>query len=258
MNLLVQDFRKLKPVIKKTGTKVSIVGRFGLPFLLHRYRKRKIFFAGGLLCIVFIILMSRYIWNIDISGNLSRTDDTLLKFLESKEVKNGMLKSDVDCDRIVKDIRKEYDDIIWVSASIEGTRLIIQIKENDDADIVTDKETEEDEDMQEKSGFTTQVESPTDIVADMDCVITEIVVRNGITTVSEGAEVKKGDVLVSGQVPVNNDAGEVIAYQYHESDADITGRATVRYQDDMKLTYTKKTYQEQRDRTSFFSHDGYL
>ena len=31
-----------------------------------------------------------------------------------------MPKSDVDCARIVKDIRKEYDDIIWVSASIKA------------------------------------------------------------------------------------------------------------------------------------------
>ncbi len=231
MNISIPGFRKLKPIIRKTGTKVSIVERFGLPFFLHKYRKRKMFFAGALLFAALIFLMSRYIWNIDIRGNLTYTDETLLKFLKTCEVENGMRVSEVDCARIVKDIRKEYDDIIWVSASIQGTRLIIQVKENEDTIPAMDEASENPD--QEK---------PTDIVADRDCVITRIVPRNGIPMVSEGAEVKTGDVLVSGQVPVMDDAGTVIAYQYHESDADIQGRTVIEYQDEMDLGYEEKEY----------------
>ena len=113
-----------------------------------------------------------------------------------------MPKSDVDCARIVKDIRKEYDDIIWVSASIRGTRLIIQVKENEDSLPVVNK-TEEEKEQEAK-------ENATDIVADQDCVITDIVPRKGIAMVKEGDQVKKGDILISGQVPVNDDAGETI------------------------------------------------
>ncbi len=231
MNISIPGFRKLKPIIRKTGTKVSIVERFGLPFFLHKYRRRKMFFAGALLFAALIFLMSRYIWNIDIKGNLTYTDETLLKFLKTREVENGMRVSEVDCARIVKDIRKEYDDIIWVSASIQGTRLIIQVKENEDTIPAMDEAAENPD--QEK---------PTDIVADRDCVITRIVPRNGIPMVSEGAEVKTGDVLVSGQVPVMDDAGTVIAYQYHESDADIQGRTVIEYQDEMDLGYEEKEY----------------
>lgn len=231
MNISIPGFRKLKPIIRKTGTKVSIVERFGLPFFLHKYRKRKMFFAGALLFAALIFLMSRYIWNIDIKGNLTYTDETLLKFLKTREVENGMRVSEVDCARIVKDIRKEYDDIIWVSASIQGTRLIIQVKENEDTIPAMDEAAENPD--QEK---------PTDIVADRDCVITRIVPRNGIPMVSEGAEVKTGDVLVSGQVPVMDDAGTVIAYQYHESDADIQGRTVIEYQDEMDFGYEEKEY----------------
>ena len=231
MNISIPGFRKLKPIIRKTGTKVSIVERFGLPFFLHKYRKRKMFFAGALLFAALIFLMSRYIWNIDIKGNLTYTDETLLKFLKTREVENGMRVSEVDCARIVKDIRKEYDDIIWVSASIQGTHLIIQVKENEDTIPAMDEAAENPD--QEK---------PTDIVADRDCVITRIVPRNGIPMVSEGAEVKTGDVLVSGQVPVMDDAGTVIAYQYHESDADIQGRTVIEYQDEMDLGYEEKEY----------------
>ena len=41
MNISIPGFRKLKPIIRKTGTKAVIVKRFGLPFYLQKYRRRK-------------------------------------------------------------------------------------------------------------------------------------------------------------------------------------------------------------------------
>ena len=249
MNISIAGFRKLKPIIRKTGTKVSIVERFGLPFFLHKYRKRKMFFAGAALFAVLVFLMSRYIWNIDISGNLTHTDETLLKFLKTCDVENGMPVSEVDCARIVKDIRKEYDDIIWVSASIRGTRLIIQVKENEDT-IPAAQNPEE---------GSVPKENPTDIIADRDCVITKLVLRNGIPMVKEGDEVKKGDILISGQVPVIDDSGTVIAYQYHKSDADIQGRTVVEYQDGTDIGYEEKEYYyEQKSRLPLRKEEYFL
>lgn len=236
MNIQAKGFRQLKPIIRKTGTKVVIVGRFGLPFFLHKYRKRKLFFAGAVLFVALVFLMSRYIWNIDIRGNLSYTDETLLRFLASTQVTNGMPVAEVDCARIVKDIRKEYNDIIWVSASIKGTRLIIQVKENGDSLPAMDAVNQETEEP------TDDASQAMDIVADQDCTITRIVPRKGIPMVKEGQEVKAGDILVSGQVPVLDDAGTVIAYQYHKADADIEGRTSMEYQDEIGLTYEVKEY----------------
>ena len=262
-NISIEGFRKLKPIIRKTGTKVSIVERSGLPFFLHKYRKRKMFFGGAFVFLALVFVMSRYIWNIDITGNQTYTDDTLLKFLETREVRNGMQVKEVDCARIVKDIRKEYDDIIWVSASIRGTRLIIQVKENedtipdaDDAALQGDDRAEAGTDVYGNAGEAQAGENgtgqeeqmadrqgqATDIVADRDCVITKLVPRSGIPMVSEGAEVKAGDILVSGHVPVVDDAGTVVAYQSHVSDADIQGRTVMEYQDGTGTAYEKKEY----------------
>ena len=55
MNLSVSGFRRLKEIIRKTGTKVCIIRRSGLPFLFHRYRKRHILFSGFILCICLIL-----------------------------------------------------------------------------------------------------------------------------------------------------------------------------------------------------------
>ncbi len=227
MNISIRGFRKVKPIVKKTGVKIIIIERKGLPFFLYQYRKRKLFFVGAGVFFLLIYSLSTFVWSIDIRGNLTRTDETLLEFLNTKKVRNGMRLSAVDCSRIVKDIRKEYDDIIWVSASIEGTRLIIQIKENQDVIQADAKEEEENV-------------KPTDIVADMDCVVTSIVTRKGIAQIEEGASIKSGDILVSGQVPVNNDAGETVGYRYQESDADIYGQTTISYEDKQSLIFEEK------------------
>ena len=230
MNITIQGFRQIKPIVRKTGTKVMIVQRIGFPFFLYRYRRRKVFFAGIGMFLLLIYFLSGIIWNIDIRGNLTRTDETLLEFLDTKEIRNGMKISDVDCAGIVRDIRKEFDDIIWVSASIEGTKLIIQVKENRDSIPMPEQKEPE--------------TKAVDIVADTDCTITEVVTRKGIPFIEKGAQVKAGDILVSGQVPVNNDAGETVAYQYQESDADIKGKASISYKDEQELTEELKKYKK--------------
>lgn len=46
MNITIAGMKKLKPILKKTGTNLRILEKNGLPFFLFRHRKRKIFFAG--------------------------------------------------------------------------------------------------------------------------------------------------------------------------------------------------------------------
>lgn len=230
MNISVRGFRRLKPILRKTRTRIYIKERRGFPFFLHKYRKRKIFFCGILFCMVSIYILSLFVWNIHIDGNQARTDEVLLEFLENKGIVHGMPKSKVDCEKIVRDIRKEYDDIIWVSAYVKGTRLMIQVKENTDRSVAGKKE---EEDIKEP---------PVDIAADKDGVILSMVTRKGVPAVHEGDEIKKGDILVSGTVEVKNDAGETIDYQYQEADAEIIVRTECHYEDIMQVSYEEKKW----------------
>lgn len=243
MYLTLEAFRKLRPIVRKTHTKVILLERYGLPFFIRRHRKRKTFLAGVLICIGLLFFYSSYIWDIHFEGNEKWTDQTLLEFLDTKKVSPGMPKNKVDCSQIVKDIREQYNDIVWVSASIDGSRLRIQIKENEDTfredlsneksmdDGSADNDTESNEDLQ-----------PTDLVASQDGVITSIITRSGVPQVHVGDTVKKGDILVSGRVEVLNDAAEVTGYQYQQSDADIYADTQMIYREQIPLTYQKKKY----------------
>lgn len=233
MYMTLKDFRKIKALSKKTGTKVRVRRRYGLPFFLHRYRRRKLFFAGAFLAVCLVYILTLFIWEIDIRGNLRRTDEALLSFLRSRDVYCGMTAGSVDCDQIADDLRGAYADLVWVSASVHGTRLVIQVKEN--------------EHLSAQTGGKAQETEGTDLAATQDCTIFSIVTRQGTPLVHEGDQVKKGDLLVNGRLDLKNDAGEVTGYRYCKAQADITGEYQISYEDTMEREFEIRSYQYERN-----------
>lgn len=229
MYIKVSGFHKLKPILRKTQTKVSILERYGLPFFFHHYRKRKIFFTGIFTCLIIIYSMTFFIWNIDLEGNQTITDDVLIEYLASKKIYHGMAKGNVDCEQIAKDIRKNFDEIIWVSVSMDGTRLFVHVKENADTFIESEDET-----------------VPSDIVADKAGTVVEIITRNGVPQVTVGSIVTQGDLLVAGTVDVLNDAKEVVSHNYVTADADITLQTVILYEDYIEKKYKQKLYTQKK------------
>ncbi len=225
----VRGLKQLKPILKKTRTKFVILERTGLPFVMRRYRKRKLFFAGIFLCCGLLYTMSLFVWKIEVNGNLHETDSNIVKFLEEKQVYHGLLKSKINCEKIEEDLRAEYSDIIWASAKLQGTMLIIDVQEN----LATNQQAQS---LQEQDG------SPSDLVADKEAVIHSILTRKGTPKVEKGMKVKPGDLLVEGKNPVLNDAGEIANYQYCASDADILGITRYPYEDVFSLRYEDKVF----------------
>ena len=234
MYIKVSGFRKLKPILRKTQTKVSILERYGLPFFFHHYRKRKLFFIGIFTCLIIIYSMTFFIWNIDLQGNQTITDDVLIEYLESENIYHGMSKRKVDCEQIVKDIRKTFDEIIWVSASLDGTRLFIHVKENADTFVKNEEE-----------------KMASDIISEKAGTVVEMITRNGVPQVTVGSTVAQGDILVSGTVDVLNDAKEVVSHSYVMADADITLQTTVTYEDSIEKVYEQKKYTDKKRTLSY-------
>lgn len=250
MYIRLEDFKKLKPLCKKTVSKVRITDRVGLPFIIYNLRKRNVFVAGLILSIILIYLSSFRIWSIDIRGNQKLTYDVICTYLRKQSIESGTSKLLINCKNLASDLRKEFEDIIWVSVSLDGTKLIIELRENTDSEIIQRTDN-----------------SPTDLVAKFDGIITSIVTRNGVPMVQVGDEVQKGDVLVSGSVPVMNDSKEIVSTKFVKADADILGEQRVNYQDLIAAFYQKKQYikesiylkiPENKDNKEIFINHGYF
>ena len=239
MCITVGGFRKLKGIVKKTGTKVAIQKRCGLPFFVPKMKRRKIFLIGLIGSLAFWMWMSTFIWAVDISGNYSISEDIFMDFLRENDIYVGMKRNKLNIEELEKRIRQDFGIVTWTSAKIDGTRLEIQIRENE-VEMSTEREGEEEKgETQEEFG-----KNPygSDLVAEEDGVIVSMVTRKGVPQVGVGMEVKKGDILVSGSVPVYNEDSTVKFYQYYDADADVFIRRQLRQREELPLYYEKKEY----------------
>ncbi len=222
--LTKKDFRRLRGIVRKSHASVRITERHGLPFFVHKYRKRKFYVLGIAAAVLFMIWLSSRIWEISIDGNLSQTDDIIFEYLTEAGIVHGMKKSDVDCQELSSGIRDYFTEFSWVTAELKGTRLLIHVKEG----ILPGVEEESSE--------------PADLIASEDGTVESIYVRSGVPAVKAGDTVKKGDLLVSGAIPIYEDSGEIRSYQYVAPDADLVIRTSVAYEDSFSLAYQQKNY----------------
>lgn len=216
MKVSVKGFFALKTLLKKTGTRASVLERYGLPFFVPRIKRRKIFVIGLVVCLLFWMLTTRFIWDIKITGNYSLTEDILMDYLNNQNVHTAMKKSDLQIEELERNLREEYDIITWASLKVDGTTLIIQIRENEMPEYDTAVGNEQDSAFPDDD-----MRSGKDIVATKDGTIVYMITRKGVPQVALGDTVEKGQLLVSGAVPVYNEDTTVRRYQYYEADADI-------------------------------------
>lgn len=230
MCISLKGFFQLKSITKKTGTRVVITKRCGLPFLFVRMKRRKIFIAGLTGSFLFWIWTMGHIWSIQVTGNFYVTQDVFMDFLKENQIQAGMKKKEIDIEALEKAVRNEYNIVTWTSAQLDGTKLIIQIKEND----VPSQQEQKEKQQNTEEGY--------DLVAEKDGKVISIITRSGVPLVTAGAEVKKGDVLVEGAVPIYNDDATVKRYEYCLADADIILENSYHATAEIKEKYEEKRY----------------
>ena len=97
MSLLPEDFFRLLPIRRKSGVRIRIQKKQGLPFFYRRSLKRKAFFIGIFLCLAGLYTLSQFIWNIHVEGNYANSTQTILNSLDAAGIHHGSWKKRVDC-----------------------------------------------------------------------------------------------------------------------------------------------------------------
>lgn len=246
MKIGYRDFYRIRGFTRKTGTRVVVTERFGLPFLSGKIWKRRIFVAGVAGSLLFWLLMSTRIWAVDIRGNYYITDDVFMDFLAENEIRHGMRKDELAIEELEKAIRNRFDIVTWTSVKLSGSRLSVQIKENE----LYGRESGEGKEEQ-------QIQTGKDLVADTDGVIASIVTRSGVPLVKAGSEVKKGDVLVEGAVPILTEDGSVKRYDFCKADADIFIQCRKKAVEELPLFYNEKNYSGRNKTRKFIELSGH-
>lgn len=222
-----KDLVECKSAIHKSGVKVDILEKKGLPFFLLHLKKRVVFAAGVLFCMLFLIVMMQKIWCIQIEGNRKVTTREMVTFLEENDIGIGCVISKIPYEELEFKIRDRFPDITWVSVVRKGTTLIVRIKENE---------------------FYNQMsvyDDHMDLIADYDGEIRSMVVRQGVPLVRVGDTVAKGDILIQGAVPVLDENARICKYQYCHAQADILIRTTIQYSETINRVHLVRSYQNE-------------
>ena len=81
-----------------------------------------------------------------------------------------------------------------------------------------------------------------DLYAGTDGTIVSMITRKGVPQVKVGSEVKAGDMLVSGEVPIFDNDGNIVSYDYVDADADVTIRTQYPIHREISRYYKHKNY----------------
>ncbi|MGN7761166.1 sporulation protein YqfD [Paenibacillus sp. 22594] len=209
LNLLLDDFFVLRPLLKKTGCRSRVTARNGLPFRAARLWKRKFFAAGVLLFGIGLLLLSSMVWTIRIEGNNRIASEDILQAARQEGVYpfQWIWRMD-DPDKLSKALTSELPGVSWVGVQRTGTSVKIQIVESD---------------QPEKKPLL----NPRHLVSRTDAVVSEIYAEQGRPVVSRNTRVKKGQILISGTLGDEENMefvvakGEVKGLVWHEYNIEV-------------------------------------
>lgn len=182
-SIRLSGLRPLRHIARETGCRFSIEGRFGFPFFMSRMRRRKTMVAGAILFLVLLYMLSSFVWFVEVTGNVTVKDTEVLEVARKAGLSAGVLKWNLDTKKVEKAIEDNLTKVSWAGVHVKGTRVVVEIVEKKLPPEGVDN-------------------NPTHIVAEKDGLIKEILVLRGHPAVEEGQTVKKGQVLISGEIPM--------------------------------------------------------
>lgn len=176
----VEDFFKLKPILKKSYSRIHVIKRKGMPFITFKLLRRKGIALGLLFFVLLTYIFSSMVWSIDIEGNKKVKEEKIYQTIEELGIHQGMFKFNLPEKWLIQEhLIKKLDDIAWAGVKINGTNLRITVVEKVKAD--------------EDKLF-----MPRNIVSAKNAVIYKIIAEKGLPKVKVNDRVKKGDILISG------------------------------------------------------------
>ncbi|MBU3195777.1 sporulation protein YqfD [Clostridium algidicarnis] len=213
--IAIKDYKYLEESAKVTNSKIRITSRSGIYFFIIKIKKYLGLAIGSVLFLVLIYYMSTFIWSIEIETEKYLSPYEVRKYLMDLGVKPGIKKKDASVAKIEEEMKKR-EDIMWIRARVEGSKMKIKIAERKSPPII-----EEDN-------------STNNIISKMDGEVIRVYTVSGTALVKPGDLVKKGDILINaeqgkeGATYITKAEGDVMAKTFYEFNKSIKLKGTLK------------------------------
>jgi similar to stage IV sporulation protein len=184
MRVSAPGFRTMEAMAKACQCTVAVQERRGLPFFLAKFRRRYALVAGLVLCLLSLVVLSRFIFIIDVVGNEKVSTGAILSELRLRGVYPGVYGPSIPVRELSHEILLAMDELSFFSLNRHGMR----------AEVIVREKLPQPEIVEE--------EQPTDVIATATGIVTHMEVYRGERLCQEGDTVVEGQVLISGLVNI--------------------------------------------------------
>jgi similar to stage IV sporulation protein len=213
---------------------VTIRRRRGLPFFLYGLRRRYGLAVGAVLFLGMVLVGSRFLFTIDVTGNVTVSTEEILSQLRLCGVSVGTYGPSIPIRSVENRVLLGIDQLTFCAVNLHGTRAEVIVREKTPAPEVDPEDI------------------PADVISSATGIITHLEPWAGDAQVSEGDMVLEGDTLISGLMDLEaippaegslgtmlvRAEGKILARTWHRDTAQIqltatgkayTGEETTRY-----------------------------
>lgn len=181
LNIYASDFSKLRQIREKSGVTIKIIYKKGLYFFYKKHKNRTALFVGMAFTILFMFVMNMFLWNIEVTGINSLSDEQITEVTEKLGLRIGMFVPTFDENEVSRMAVNYFDGkISWMAINIKGSKATIEVRD------YIEKEDK-------KRG-----EEPCNFISDYDGIIINTNTFSGEQKAFPGQTVKKGSLLISG------------------------------------------------------------
>ena len=186
-----KDYQKLLEI--KSIYDVAELDEYGIIKVVHMVSMYKYLLSIMLLGILLIVFLSNIIFSVEVIHNDSSIRELLVKELEDYDIeKYKFVKSYDDIQNIKNEILEKYKtQIEWLEITRVGTKYIVRLESR----IIPNIE----------ENYTKQ-----NVIASKGAVLKKIVAKNGTVIKSVDTYVNKGDVVISGNISLNEEVKDTI------------------------------------------------
>ena len=162
----------MRPAARRSGVRVRILRRRGLPFLLSRLWKRTAFACGALLFVCLLYLLGSVIWFVEVQGAEQVPMASIRRAAAELGLRPGVWRHRVSGNEIGRDLVVKVPELAWAGVELRGSCAIVQVVE--------------------KKIVLPQDEPLGNIVAAKNGIISKIIAVQGKSLVKVGDTVQKG------------------------------------------------------------------
>ena len=215
-----RKYRRLRRCAHRTGCRLKIREKRGLPFALRRTRGHRGLWAGSAAFLLILYFLSLRVWCVQITGDSPYPAGQLENALAAEGLARGVWKGSVDPKITAERVMLKFPDIRWMSINLHGSA----------AEVVVQKKV--------KKPQITDLTGVCNVKASATGQILSMKVYAGTPAVKKGDAVVAGQLLVSAVVE-DQLGGSTLTHASAEIDAETVHELTARVE--LKQTKTVST-----------------